>query len=1006
MPRVNAWWASLVGASPEWVERYAKNLPFDAMGEGVIRALEEAARCWRTSRWTIVLDGPDDVFYARFLEHCTHKPSWKRVSVTQREKRMVGRTHSSHGMPNTLWVYTRKPMEKFHKSVMARRSSGSRGEPWPQSSFLSHVYFTRGPREAEDFCDTMLSTIFLGQELKEFPLVMNRVWSLLSTVMLRKGMSILSCTIHWFIDSEASRKQFLSFNLRESSSKRKRSVIPQSSIDAKVPIDAMALVDGKEETIMGLLSIRESAYQEIPTVQPSMNSPISTLFLVRTWMTTLLSQHLSPGVFLHNTFSALVVQFYHSNMTVDGVLEDDILGSIMHRYFSSPIPSDEEHPLRAIMEANPSLMESVAMSHLSSVVCADTLQWPPYTDEDELRAVSTIRWAFTAMTNPQAYEEARDQAMEYYGPDVFTFVQKIPAPHLVVSLYGCSMAHLIFLLDVIQLVLRQAFQGYRIVYTSRDFLSTLTREDANDDQYESGERQRQTQGNYDSLDHHDAVGNHGGSCSDSGSDDWEDDLIVAKVEDSDPFLFYFQVLPKSDHASCLTVGIGESDPSSIVEYFGQEMGHTSDEEVEEALLGVEFPFPDETTGTPQSAEGILNSLSMRMTHMLRISTLWVQTFSTHRHVQRSHSTLGVTCPLYPILGQVLDMCYRDARKIGNPDHPLMFVVRSEATLAFKMLSKHFSGIEVKRPDTEAGMLFLYAVPVLVNRPEDIGRFVRAIDVSPLVQEIYKEEDGALWKHVPSTQMIDGTRSCPQTMSLLDELNIESIEIVQMGPQSFLGREPRTQNPLVIAGEDPCIAGEPSGPSRFFFDPRLWSKFVNYLTQVLWFDDRSRFQDIVAELLDHMMPFDEFEAQRILHKQDKEVSTGGKGKPKRDDTMLHSAIEKHRLKGAEHASSAVSNPFVTVARYMEERSSRGYADILSMPQGGPYNFHLPIDAVRTSFLDRRPEMEFAFFDQCIGVPGTLPGKGWQMFKEHCGSSFIPDVLYLFGRSKSEQTYFMG
>jgi len=992
----NALWASLVGASQNWIERESYRLPFQGIDEGVLR---ESARCWRSSRWTLVLGGPDDKFHTRFLDVCKRIEGregtvWKKVSMRSKGKKMLGRVHtvsSSSFLPNTLFVYTRRPRKKFHSKILERKS-GKRGDPWPQLSIASHVYFTRGKYESELFSDTLLETIFGDPFL--FPLVMHRITNILGMEepsTFSRNMSILSCAVNWFIDSEASRHQFLSLIQPMDSSPKKRKRVFSASED---------------ESIMGLLSIRERAYRNSPSSSSmDMNTPISTLYLIRTWMTSLLSQYLSPNVFLHLAFSSLMVQFYRPEIFT---LEKEriavgtyTLNQIMHHYFSSPMP-EEGHPLREVLENDPSLMEAVAMSHLSSVICTESLSWPPYNDTDQLSSASIgTRWEFTCMTLVQRYEDAKYQSIEYYGPDVFTFVQKIPEPQLVLAIYGCSMAQTFFLLDVVQFILRHSFGGNRIVYTSREYLSALTGENDYEDHQRECNNQTHDDGDED-------IGDHSSDC--------EERMVNPKLEDLDPFLFYFQILPKGNHASCISVGIGEEDPLSITSFFGS-LGSCSTSEEEEYTIenGIEFPFPDATTNIQsKTSEDIMNILSLRMIHTMRLCTLWIRMASRHRYITQSHSTLSPICPIYPILGQVLDMCYRESRGIDEMNSPFLHIVRSEAALVFKMLTKNFSTLDIQPKDIDMGMLFLYAVPVLWKSSfsiETIRRFIRAIDVCPVLQEVFKEEGGSLKKHTPSTQIIDGIMECPYTMTMIEDLGIESIEIVQSGPNSFLGRrreetsieeEEEEEEEREKEDEELSIIGQTPIRTRFYFDYDTWTLFSRHLTREVWKSNEELFQSIIEELSNHLISFDEFAKKNLLHKLPREEKRKSK-----EDLPLLEAISKER--GFEEMLAVeCTNPFIGLTMKLEGEEGIGYSDILTMPVGGPYSFHIPVDVIQTAFLERKKkgtQYEFVYFDETLSIPKVLPGKGWQMFEEHCGSSFIPDMLYLFGRNDTAGRYFM-
>jgi hypothetical protein len=271
----------------------------------------------------------------------------------------------------------------------------------------------------------------------------------------------------------------------------------------------------------------------------------------------------------------------------------------------------------------------------------------------------------------------------------------------------------------------------------------------------------------------------------------------------------------------------------------------------------------------------------------------------------------------------------------------------------------------------------------------------------VVQEVFKEEGGALKKHTPSTQTIDGTVECPHTMAIIDKLGIKSIEIVQSGPNSFLGRRRPPEPPIreveeeMKEDEDLVITGQTPVRTRFYFDHDTWTLFSRHLTREVWKSDEDLFQSIIEELLGHLVSFDEFAKRNLLHKLPREEE----GKEKEGFPLLE-AIAKER--GIEETVEC-TNPFLGLAMRIDEEEGIGYSDLLTMPVGGPYSFHVPVDFIQTAFLERKKkgtQYEFVYFDETLSVPKVLPGKGWQMFEEHCGSSFIPDMLYLLGRNDTE------
>jgi len=249
-----------------------------------------------------------------------------------------------------------------------------------------------------------------------------------------------------------------------------------------------ALPPKKRKTgVVFLLQEREKMYggEEDRVVCPYGKTAIATLFLIKTWMAVLLSNHLDKAWGTRTAFSALAYDDMllpspasADNMLLSSLADaytrdhslDDVTVEFILRHYFSPL---EGNPLKAVVDGNQELSEHMAICHLVSTLCSDLVCWPPYTSSRALVHNSVYDeqnvWSFTCHTEMErTLGRITDRGRRIYGPGFPMLLRDDMKPKEARYLFlgGCSYAQSVVLLDAVQHVLRNVVQGDIVQFCS------------------------------------------------------------------------------------------------------------------------------------------------------------------------------------------------------------------------------------------------------------------------------------------------------------------------------------------------------------------------------------------------------------------------------------------------------------------------------------------------------------------------------------------------------------
>jgi hypothetical protein len=517
--------------------------------------------------------------------------------------------------------------------------------------------------------------------------------------------------------------------------------------------------------ILFLLKEREKMYKEDTqkVFRSRGKTSIATLFLIKTWMTILLAHHRTKEQASVCSFSSLMSRHCGDweNMTESSVTTE----FIVEKYFSS---EEESTKLKEMVDNDPSLTEQLAVSHLTSVLCSDILCWPPYNSSHEMTRSIVYNeknvWSFTCEMISEPIECVEKRGIENYGPYYPVLLKKEinMNPLRTISLFGCSYAQSVVLLDVVQYILRNILQGHIVRssgFSVPENEHTHTQQETyNGKSNENGKNNRkQSESNIfvhssplreeinvlqsplgeDSNDY---------DLHDSGAPLSEDRFLLdTKIEEQDPFLFFMQSVPQTNGSSAIIMRSNNSLEEMTV-YFGTE-GYCSTSLASPSEDGDEVRLYSSHDSPLRHSMSVLFSSSKendcsdfipprthdylfnRYVHLISLVTLWTKQCWFKKYTKKKKYPITYQCPLYPILGQSLSMCYRDFKCIlenyqeCDSQGYLMDILSSQVAVIYKIVLdmtkgyrsspfEYQSSLDVLFKDVNAGIMFLYSVPTL------------------------------------------------------------------------------------------------------------------------------------------------------------------------------------------------------------------------------------------------------------------------------------------------------
>jgi len=750
---LDEWWARSVGASAEWIENYANAyLPFGTLyeqGRVSLKAIRESSRLWKYSQWNLLMTETGAVLYTQFVICCRKiirsqgsAACWyKTLSSRAFIKRGPSRSHavSSEGdlFPISIYVHEKndavdKPDTPDAEDIL---DTDNRFR-------CKKIHFTFADKdsssklsESELFADTMLTLIFMDPDTSRIPddcpfpvPIIDKIAYAARTprnVLLRNGklsnqkyyyplftrdMRLDTIATHFFINTEAV-SEFIG---------RMQSLPPKK----------------RRTGVLFLLRQRENMYnrERDQIVCPYGKSAVSTLFLVKTWMTILLSHHLDRCESTCAAFSSLMHDALH--LDIPESPDTLLVEFIVRNYFSGE--ECAENPLKAMVDDSPALMNQIAVAHLTSVLCSDILAWPPYRSSHDLLRQCVYNannvWSFACnmMYEEENFMYIEKRGSSYYGEWFSAILRKETesTPVRCFSLFGCSYAQSVVLLDAVEHVLRDVIHGWILFFPDMTTY-TNTKKGQHDHDVNQEVYGHKDDGPMD-IQHPE-----GGEDSSEFEEAYIEDVgTSSKIEHRESFLFYIQPVPQTNGCSALVVRANDRI-DEMSSYFGTagycSASISSEDEVAEegeegGAVGITHPM-EHLFASPepkQSRSDPNEYLFNRYMHTIRLTSLWIGQCWSRHYSKKKKYYVPYQAPLYAILGQSLSMCYSDMECLlahnqeGYAQGYLTDMVSAEAAIVYKIVLGFTRGFrsemdtapEIVSKDVHAGTMFMYSVPAL------------------------------------------------------------------------------------------------------------------------------------------------------------------------------------------------------------------------------------------------------------------------------------------------------
>lgn len=848
---LNVYWSKLVGASEKWIQEHAiEKLPFDflyeiskAKGEGdlFLSLLKETSLVWRESKWFLLssLYGGEEV-YQKFISSCRlqikkycGKSWWYKTSHSKSSiKRGM---FSPYFVDSNLDIFPSSIYIERKSNINEKRKVNYRVE---KSFFCRKVHFTYSEHgntkeNISLFTDTILSTIFFNSELllsipddKPFPIpIIDKICFILNI----NRSSLISYSIQKNRDSynkentkeQTAIKEYSFCNPSFSKTLNIESIATQFFINTDPICNFIfhmnSLPPKKRRTdILFLLKEREKIYSStsLEKITKNLNeesvdpvfvkSSSSTLFIMKIWMHIFLCYTKCENRFTHDIFSSIFSDFCKQYTKP---------GSVSHlicNYFSHK-DTLEKNPIKKIVDNDPSLMEKIAVSHLTSVLCTDILYWPPYDSSLDLIKKSVYTedniWSFSCKT---IYEKEDLHKVIKRGSDIYgnyfhkcIKMEENQYATRIFTIIGCSYSHSVVFLDIIQYIFDSSLFGYissinppisdkHIKENDNHKSKKINNSNDDDGDDDGGEDDREKHWDKD------FVGQDSIHC-----DDYDGFDIYPKIEDKDPFLFYIQPVPQgsfcssfiirfNDHAKHINsfFGISGECSSSIsspenTETFRIHEGGNVNSGNTPKVCNISYPMDFYfSLGKKNNADMLLSHIMIpindylvhRYLHLIQIASLWIGfCWSRYYAKKRKHSPLYQN-PLFPILGQSISMCNQDINSLlkhskdGIIQDYFLDIISSQVSIIYKIALGFTQGyhssifgkstpMKVLFSDINAGMMFMYSVPTLwkycVENKENtksfinfLQRFIRSLHINPYKEKYHQSLEKNVTKRSP------------------------------------------------------------------------------------------------------------------------------------------------------------------------------------------------------------------------------------------------------------------